>query len=146
MTPGEIDRIAAAVNALRPDWPRASLVTFIAAQLSARSRRDVAVALTWVACDSASVKPARVLEAGPWWVAVASTASATYRPPRNDETCPSHGDYAGTCSGCAADRIAGDVTPKRTERTTRASEYAEQIREQLWANRADHRTESEEAS
>jgi hypothetical protein len=72
MNENEIQRIAAMANALRPDWPVPSLVTLLSKPgLVNRSRRDAAVALTWVACDSASKTPARVLESGPWWTAVA---------------------------------------------------------------------------
>lgn len=71
MNDNETQRIAAAINALRPDWPTQSLATLITSKLGTRTRRDVAVALTWVACDSATRSPARVLEAGPWWNAIA---------------------------------------------------------------------------
>lgn len=67
MNENEIGRISAAVNALRPDWPTSSVRTLIETKLKTRTRRDVAVALTWVACDSTTKTPARVLEAGPWW-------------------------------------------------------------------------------
>lgn len=70
MTETEIERIAAAINALRPDWPVPSLKTLMKSKLYARARRDVAVALAWVACDSDTKTPARVLESGPWWQAV----------------------------------------------------------------------------
>src|SRR5690349_10108331 len=69
MNENEIERIAAAINSLRPDWPTASLRTLIADKLNNRTRRDVAVALAWVACESTTKTPARVLEAGPWWQA-----------------------------------------------------------------------------
>lgn len=62
------DRIAAAMNAVRPDWPINSLRTLLdRPQLADRPRRDVFVALAWVACETATATPARVLEAGPWW-------------------------------------------------------------------------------
>lgn len=85
----EAHRIAAALNQLRPDWPVSSLKTLLAKPMLAnRHRRDVAVALTWVACDSASKTPARVLEAGPWWTATAEAGGNTApRPPRREEAC-----------------------------------------------------------
>lgn len=68
MDPVIRDRIAAAVNMLRPDWPAASLRTLLdKPELRNRPARDVAVALTWVACDPRSQTPARVLLAGVWW-------------------------------------------------------------------------------
>lgn len=70
MNETERDRIAAAIHQLRPDWPASSLRTLLdRPALKDRPRRDVAVALTWVACESKSQTPARVLEAGPWWQA-----------------------------------------------------------------------------
>lgn len=70
MNENERDRIAAAMHQLRPDWPAASIRTLLdRPQLRDRPRRDVAVALAWVACESSSQTPARVLEAGDWWKA-----------------------------------------------------------------------------
>lgn len=72
MNENERDRIAAAVHQLRPDWPAPSLRTLLdRPALKDRPRRDVAVALAWVACDSKSQTPARVIEPGPWWQAAA---------------------------------------------------------------------------
>jgi len=87
----EVQRIAAAMNHLRPDWPVASLRTLITEKLGERARRDVAVALAWVACESNTATPARVLEAGPWWKAAAVDGGAHHREPY---------DRGGTCSTC----------------------------------------------
>ena len=74
----EIERIAAALNQLRPDWPVKQLHTLMAhPSLADRPRRDVSVALTWVACDASTANPYRVLEAGPWWRAVAVESGPT---------------------------------------------------------------------
>lgn len=81
MNEHEIERIACAMHALRPDWPAASLRTLIAKKLGDRPRRDVTVALAWVACESNSATPARVLEAGPWWKAAGVEGSAQARDP-----------------------------------------------------------------
>lgn len=67
MNDHEAQRIAAAFHQLRPDWPASSLLTLIRKNLLDRPRRDVAVALAWVACESGTATPARVLETGPWW-------------------------------------------------------------------------------
>ena len=77
MNEHEIDRLASAFHVMRPDWPHASLRTFIAKNLADRPRRDVAVALAWIACESNTAKPARVLENGPWWKAVSAENSGT---------------------------------------------------------------------
>lgn len=70
MNETERDRIAAAIHQLRPDWPAPSIRTLLdRPTLAHRPRRDVAVALAWIACESSSQTPARVVEAGPWWQA-----------------------------------------------------------------------------
>ena len=79
MNDHEAQRIAAAMHAARPDWPASSLLTLIRKKLINRPRRDVLVALAWVASEPNSATPARVLEAGPWWRA-AGMEGATWRP------------------------------------------------------------------
>ena len=70
MNPHEAERIAAAIHQLRPDWPAASIRTLLGKpELTNRPRRDVAVALAWIACEVDTKTPARVLSAGPWWQA-----------------------------------------------------------------------------
>jgi hypothetical protein len=81
MNEHEIERIAAAMHQLRPDWPAASLRTLIAKSLMDRPRRDVAVALAWVACESGTATPARVLETGPWWKAAGVEGTTSPRQP-----------------------------------------------------------------
>ena len=79
MNDHEADRIAAATNQMRPDWPAASIRTLIRKNLQDRPRRDVAVALAWVACEANTATPARVLEQGPWWRAAAIDGATTGR-------------------------------------------------------------------
>lgn len=67
MTPIELHRLAGAVAILRPDWPAASLQTFLERNLAHRPLRDATVALIACALDPATSTPARVLEPGPWW-------------------------------------------------------------------------------
>lgn len=88
----EIERIAAAINRLRPDWPKTSLETLLRKpELRNRPRRDVAVALAWVACEAQTVTPARVLEAGPWWKAAGVEGQAARREPFD------RGTFCGIC-------------------------------------------------
>ena len=106
----EAERLAHAVNAMRPDWPLSSLLTFISRNLAGRALRDVAVALAWVACDPETKTPARVLEAGPWWKATqaeAGTVSAiTHR-------CPEHPTRAAwNCPECEAEAVSPDSVPE----------------------------------
>lgn len=88
----EAQRIAAAAHQLRPDWPVASLLTIIRKNLIDRPRRDVAVALAWVACETNTANPARVLEAGPWWKAAGVEGKSSHRDN------PEPADRCTTCS------------------------------------------------
>lgn len=116
MNETEIDRIAAAANALRPDWPLASLRTLLTRpQIVNRPRRDVAVALAWVACDSTTKTPARVLEAGPWWHAAATDGSAsTPSHPKPTEACTTCGRRHSTTPPCCDEpsRRRSKATPE----------------------------------
>jgi hypothetical protein len=88
LTPTAVERIAQAIHALRPQWPIASLETFLRdPKLANRPTRDVAIALTWIAVDPDTRTPARVHEDGPWWRAAVVDEAQTYR---NPETSRSH--------------------------------------------------------
>lgn len=63
----ELERLAAMANALRPEWPVASLLTHLKTHHAARPYRDLAVALAWIAADPDTQNPGRLGEAGPWW-------------------------------------------------------------------------------
>lgn len=123
MTPIELHRLAGAVSCLRPDWPPASVQTFIAKHFTHRPLRDIAVALAYVAADPDSSTPARVLEAGPWWQAAATTDVPTTR---ND--CPTHPLHGlrvdprtgeETCAGCWADDNADEHATATFDRRPR---------------------------
>lgn len=120
MNGNEIQRLAHAINAHRPDWMIASLTTFLTRHMSAWPYRDAAVALTFVACDSkvdgtpASDTPKRVLEQGPWRAAAAigGSTAATAHAPKPHEECPTHpGRFAHNCGGCHADQLAAEADP-----------------------------------
>lgn len=107
MMPPEIDRLAAAINALRPDWPASSLRTFIDTHLAGRALPDAAIALTWVACDPTSRTPKRVLESGPWWQATRpADAQRTYTEPGVVTRCE-HGQPSTQCTDCYPRQTAG---------------------------------------
>ena len=109
MDQNQIDRLALAAHALRPDWRADSLRTFIGQQatrsglpLRDMPARDVAVAMTWIACDPDTRVPTRVLEAGPWWEA------ATPMPAQKPTPTPSSLRSEEVCQGCARDRAGHD--------------------------------------
>jgi hypothetical protein len=99
MNEHEMDRIADAMHRLRPDWPVKSIRALLAKpELASRARRDVTVALAWVACESDSHTPARVLENGPWWRAAGVEGSVTKRHPRPEDACRTCGAaWSPTC-------------------------------------------------
>ena len=109
--PTQIQRIAAAVNELRPEWPVRSLVTYLTKNHADRPFADLAIACVAVAVDERSATPARVAEHGPWWVA-AYQASRTPTPtvgPGAEPRCEKPGhehELARNCRCCASERIA----------------------------------------
>lgn len=100
MNKHEIDRLASAFHVMRPDWPHASLRTFITKNLADRPRRDVAVALAWVACESNTATPARVLEAGPWWKATNAETTTGTTVHTGKTVGLRHGDPREICGIC----------------------------------------------
>lgn len=132
----EIERLAAAAHALRPDWPTRSLCTWLQTDHAGAAYRDVALALAWVACDPATQTPKRMNESGPWWAATTAGGEAT-RPavPRPTDprcTVPGHEhELARACRACTADRMAAMLpatlpdpltpTPGQAETNTRGA-------------------------
>ena len=105
MNANERTRIALAINQLRPDWPLKQLDTLLASpSMCNRPRRDVAVALAWVACESESKTPYRVFEPGPWWRAVVTEAAPTghHHPAKFHGL--NEGDPRNVCGVCALER------------------------------------------
>lgn len=125
----EAERIAEAVHALRPDWVASSIVRLIGENTDLRSRayRDLAVAFAYVACDSATLTPGRVREAGPWWAhtnAQKATVSAI------TTRCPEHPDEAAwACPRCEEDAIDPE----------RARELAAAVRAAIPRRQVTHR-------
>lgn len=78
LTREEIERLAAAISALRPDWPMKSLETFIH-QRGHRPLLDLSVELVWVAQlgPERAQTPALIDQQGPWKGATLRGRSAT---------------------------------------------------------------------
>lgn len=126
MNDNEADRIAAMAHALRPDWPVASLRSLLARpELANRTRRDVAVALAWVACETQTKTPARVLEAGPWWIATNADGHRAGRTSYN-VPCPDHPGEILPCGRCASVAVTAPL----------ARHHLSQARAELAAARA----------
>jgi len=134
MNEHEIDRIAAAVNVLRPDWPTSSLRTLLGrVELKHRPRRDIAVALTWVACDSDTKTPARVIENGPWWRAATAGMSEEARapqPPKVHEACRLCGKHLDRC-------VCGEQVTRPATKSQIQTDHANAIRAQLGWRKED---------
>lgn len=129
MNETEKQRLAHALNELRPDWPISSLTTFIAKHFARKPYRDAAVALVWVAVDSkpdgtpASETPKRVLEAGPWHRAVLidSPGARTAVPPKREESCLTCGRHLNAC-------ICGEARVKPEEPASDAPRRVDELR------------------
>jgi len=103
-TENQIERLAMAANALRPEWPTRSIVTHLQSKHAGRPYRDLAVALAWIATDAKTQTPARLAEAGPWWTATSMTESAG--PGQSRMQCPVHSEHhAGHCPNCIAQAV-----------------------------------------
>ena len=115
-TDNELQRLAMAANAIRPEWPVRSLVTLLTKH-AARPYRDLAVALAWIATDARTKTPARLSEAGPWWTATSMTEGQG--PSQSRMRCAEHGEHhAGHCPECvkaAVPKPADFVVPKRSK-------------------------------
>jgi hypothetical protein len=111
----EIQRLANAMNALRPDWKVSSLRTFLTNHFADRAYRDTAVAAAWIATDDKTNTPELLRQPGPWWnVGPAKPPGLVPRvgPEPGEERCQFAGhehESARRCRLCAAERAAGDA-------------------------------------
>ena len=120
----EIQRIAAAVNRLRPDWRADSLETFIAKHYASDPYRDIAIAFTVIATDDTTDTPMLIRQPGPWWKA----AQVALRQPEPDAVtprnrCPYHPTQPKDCPDCAH-HAARAVTNPATIAAIRAAARA----------------------
>ena len=106
-----IDRIAAAIHALRPNWPQRSIQTLIEgdASLAAKGFQDLTLALAYVATDPKTLTPARVRETGPWWrIGLPADGDRTQldpRRPRCQVDTHHHHEPADNCAVCRSDQL-----------------------------------------
>lgn len=110
--PAELQRVAAAMNAIRPDWPAKSCHTVLARDHAGRAFQDLVVAACAVAADPRSATPARLAEHGPWWVAAyqASRAPTPQVGPGKEPRCDAAGhehELARACRCCRAEQLEG---------------------------------------
>lgn len=142
----DAERIAAAIHALRPDWPLNSLMTLLA-ELRTWPLRDLAVKLAWIATDQnidgtpVSQTPARVKENGPWHHLTAIDLEAARTRALADIEIRKQANQARTaaitaCHICDHEGrlpegglCRHDETP--TERALKAKAHADQARQAL---------------
>lgn len=89
LTKNEAQSLAAATNALRPDWSVAQLMGVIADERLRvrRTFRDVAIALTALAVDPNTRQPTRIFEHGHWWEMLAPTKPVVHYRVIEDDDC-----------------------------------------------------------
>lgn len=133
-TQNQIQAIAAAMHALRNDWPARSLATFLEKHFADRPFADLAVAGAIVALDERTKTPQLLLEHGHWWeAAYAARGDGTTDASASAPRCPEsgHGAYlAHNCGACKADRYAeaaknAPKTPQRDQGTPPPPEVVE---------------------
>lgn len=130
-SPDELERVAAAMNALRPDWPVRSLVTFLERHHAARPYRDLAIAAAAVATDTRTTTPNLLNEHGGWWAAaqaVTGTGGGGAIPRPNDPRCDEPGhehELARNCRACRSEALArSDDQPAEHVATALTAEQA----------------------
>jgi hypothetical protein len=109
----ELERLAAAAHAMRPEWPARSVLTYLERDHATKAYRDLAVALAHVAADPTTVTPKRLSEPGPWWRLTTDTTE-DHRAARCPE--PGHTSYlADNCGACRSEQLALDDRQSTTQ-------------------------------
>jgi len=123
-----------AIHLLRPSWNEEGIYAALA-KVKHRDPFDVALAALRAAADDKAKTPGVIPTTGPHWNEAPPKViepDTTWRPPQRDECCPAHpGSWANNCSGCAADKHAGDTTQPADPRRPDASEARARVRAEL---------------
>ena len=145
-TEQELNRLAAAMAVLRPDWPVKSLTTYLTTYHAARPYADLLIAAAWICGDPKTHTPARLGEHGPWWVAAGlSTAKATPTVgPGAEPRCGQDGhehELARACRWCRSDTLGG-----AEERDDSRWPESDHLKAKAWAAHSRQRREERAAS
>lgn len=88
LTKEEAQRIAAAVNILRPDWSTNGLMSVLVDdRCRKRPVKDLTLAFVALALDSTTRKPTRIYEHGHWWEILAPRVGPTGYKAIDKDTC-----------------------------------------------------------
>lgn len=109
MNRAEIEQLATAVSALRPDWRWDSLVTFLTKHAAHRPLWDAARALVWIALEPGHdagtfdhETPRLFTEPGPWWSQQVVVDPKTAHTPTPIGWCSLHGCEDSRNNPCRA--------------------------------------------
>ncbi len=118
MTRNDIERLAGAINTLRPDWPIEQLVAFLTKHAPNRPLWDAARVLVWIATEPGQIDgqhihqdPGAFLKPGPWWDAITITDTT----PTPVGWCSLHrceDSTANPCRLCRQDRAQAVTDPE----------------------------------
>ncbi|WP_169923728.1 hypothetical protein [Propionicimonas paludicola] len=135
MNHAELQRLAAAVHQLRPDWRVDSLATFLRRTSAHRPLWDVARELVWIALEPgtapgtyANTTPALLEHDGPWRAALIPTISQTPIPLGWCSLHQCEDSQRHPCRDCARSRAEALHDPERIRqiRTEAAAELAQE--------------------
>ena len=110
-----IERIAAAMHAVRPSWRTDSLVTYLTKHHGDRPFADLAIAAVVVCLDERTNTPLLLSQQGPWWQAayVGMQKPTPSIGPGSEPRCEKDGHecYAArNCAACRSERLAGEAS------------------------------------
>lgn len=128
-TQDEIQRVAAAMHAVRPDWNPRSIATYLERNHASRAYRDLLIAGVCVAADTRTQTPKLLEQHGAWWVA-AQAASGERAEPLRFPRCPEpgHTSYpAHNCGACRAEQLGVERTNQEPRTPTVPPERVRQI-------------------
>lgn len=132
--------LAALIHKLRPEWDERGILSALE-KCAGRNPFDVAAAAIRAAADRGAKTPGVIPADGPHWREKVSDQLSP-RNPMPHEQCPKHiGQYRQSCSGCRADKLAGDSStfnPRRTEPDATVVQLARANLAQAKANLCGH--------
>ena len=131
----EIQRIAGAMNALRPDWRVSSLTTFLTDHCYARSYRALSIAAVAVATDPKCTTPNLLTQDGPWWAgAFQASGEREFSERPSDPSwpfCPIPGHPrikpGAKCTRCEHEAMTDEKALPESELTRRAEHRPEPV-------------------